>query len=171
MGKPRYSVSWAVISACQTFRYILVRHWDESNCRRLVFVMLNPSKADAQLDDTTVRKCIGFAQRLGFGGIEIINLYAYRATKPADLKAAGWPVGPDNFNHHAAVLNMAHARNANGVVICAWGANARGRPEVARFQELALAFGVPLYALKRSADGTPHHPLMLPYSSKLELMQ
>src|SRR5437868_12651695 len=70
----------AVISPCGKFRYRLTRQWGEGAA--LPFVMLNPSTADAEQDDPTIRKCVGFAKRMGYDGIEVVNLYAYRATKP-----------------------------------------------------------------------------------------
>ena len=76
----------AVVSDDGLYRYILTRTWDRS-LPALVFCMLNPSTADATVDDPTIRKCIGFAQRLGYGGIIVVNLFAYRATKPRELYA------------------------------------------------------------------------------------
>src|SRR5437870_4841901 len=110
----------AVISPCGKFRYRLTRQWGEGAA--LPFVMLNPSTADAEQDDPTIRKCVGFAKRMGYDGIEVVNLYAYRATKPADLKKAGYPRGPENDRHIEAALVESHANS----VICAWGVNARG---------------------------------------------
>jgi hypothetical protein len=152
----------ATISDCGRFRYRLTREWD-SALKPLVFIMLNPSTADAAEDDPTIRKCIGFATRLGFGGIEVFNLFAFRATKPADLRNAGYPIGPDNDSIITGRLEAMQAHE-RGYVICAWGANARNlnRPrELASY--LALA-GVRLRALRLLADGIPEHPLMLPYS-------
>ena len=71
----------AVISDCKRYRYRLWRIWNGSQSR-LVFVMLNPSTADGEQDDPTIRKCVGFAERLGYGGIEVVNLFAWRATDP-----------------------------------------------------------------------------------------
>ncbi len=151
----------AALSECGAFRYHLTRTWDTTR-GPLVFIMLNPSTADAEADDPTIRKCIGFGKRLGFGGIEVFNLFAFRATKPHDLRNAGYQVGPDNdqiIAERLCVLGLF----ARGYVICAWGANARGlnRPETVRCN-LGLA-GVRLRALRLLADGTPEHPLMLPY--------
>src|SRR5689334_16488446 len=73
----------ASISECGRYRYSLHRWWGAGE--RLYFVMLNPSTADAEVDDPTIRRCMGFARTLGFDGIGVVNLYAFRATKPADL--------------------------------------------------------------------------------------
>ena len=152
-------IAGVTLSACWTFRYRLWRQWAGGS--RLVFVMLNPSTADATVDDPTIRKCIGFAKRLGYDGIEVVNLFAYRATDPADLKRAGWPVGPENDNHIRAACSRAP------LVICAWGANAVGHPRVVDVLNLLHDTGRDVCALKINRDGTPAHPLMLPYSANV----
>jgi hypothetical protein len=152
----------AVISGCGAFRYVLTRNWTDDTASVLLFVMLNPSTADAGIDDPTIRKCIGFAQRLGYGGIEVVNLYAYRATDPRALKTAGYQVGPDNDRY-----TMAAIRRAANVAL-AWGANARGmiRPDIVL--RMVREAGVTPMALRRLADGVPEHPLMLPYTCTLQ---
>ena len=84
----------ALFSPCRTFRYRLGRRWSDGPV--LAFIMLNPSCADEHIDDPSVRRCIGFAQRRGYGGLEMVNLYAFLATDPAELRRAGYPIGPDN---------------------------------------------------------------------------
>lgn len=154
----------AVISGCGQFRYHLFRKWDDEPGKHIAFVMLNPSTADAEEDDPTIRKCIGFAQRLGYRGIDVVNLYAYRATKPSDLRAAGYPIGPDG---DAWLMLTCHKTvEGGGIVVCAWGQNASKlqRPiDVMR----SMRFGrvaVKPHALALCKDGTPAHPLMLPYT-------
>jgi hypothetical protein len=150
----------AVISPCGLFRYSLTRSWDAKR-PRLLFVMLNPSTADALLDDRTVTKCVAFATRLGYGSIEIVNLWAFRTKNPVVLKAADYPVGAENDAHIAAACARAD------LVICAWGQNARrnGRnlPRVAQVLGLIRTWSAsgPM-ALRLSEDGTPWHPLYLP---------
>lgn len=155
----------ATISACGLFRYTLQRTWDPG-VPPLVFVMLNPSKADASFDDPTIRKCIGFAQRLGFGGIVVVNLYAYRATNPATLhdliefNGGVWAAGEDN--------DLALLRAVQGnTVVCAWGANARGYEQTQRVLMLVRKQAARTCALRLLSDGAPQHPLMLPYSCEL----
>ena len=84
--------STAVISQDGLYRYHLERRW--SDAPFLTFVMLNPSTADAEIDDPTIRRCVGFSKREGAGGIAVVNLYAFRATSPADLRQASAPYGP-----------------------------------------------------------------------------
>lgn len=149
----------AFISDSGLFRYWLERQWGPGP--RLVFIMLNPSTADAMLDDATIRKCIGFAQRLGFDGILVLNLFAFRATKPANLKLAGWPVG--NVNDWIIRDALVNADLFDIKVVCAWGANARGHKRSAEVLALLRACGVQPMALRRLNDGTPEHPLYIPY--------
>jgi hypothetical protein len=144
----------AALSPCGLFRFALTRQWD-ARLPRLLFIMLNPSTADADVDDRTVEKCIRFAKRLGFGSIEIVNLYAYRTKNPIVLKQAGFPVGDGNDDH----IREAVARASK--VICAWGANARSTQRAADVLALIDQWCTPL-ALRLLTDGTPEHPLYLP---------
>lgn len=106
----------ARLSDDKKYRYLLWRKWDFSlPC--VVWIMLNPSTADANKDDATIRRCIGFAQRWGFGGIDVVNLFAYRATNPRDLFEAGDPVGPENDSMINAMLE---GRN-DDLFMAAWG--------------------------------------------------
>jgi hypothetical protein len=155
----------AVISACGLFRYVLWRRW--SGRPLLVFIMLNPSTADALKNDHTIRKCIGFARRFGFGGIIVVNLFAYRTTYPKELKKAGWLAGgTENMSALGQAMKYAGTRG----VICAWGAEVRKvDPERLRITfNILRAAGVPLYSLLTLPDGIPGHPLMLPYDSQLQ---
>lgn len=148
----------AHISACGRFRYSLDREWD-SLLPAACFIMLNPSTADADLDDPTIRKCIGFAKRMGLGSIKVVNLFAWRATDPKNLKSAGFPVGEEN--DWAIWLN---AKESADVVICAWGAHARGLARTQEVMGMLKGWNIRPKALSLLADGTPAHPLMLPYT-------
>jgi hypothetical protein len=119
----------------------------------LAIVMLNPSTADAERDDPTIRRCIAFAVRERFGGVEICNLFALRATAPANLKAADDPVGPDNDRH----LRDLFARHAQ--VLAAWGVHGGHRGRAEAIVRLAARLGVALTCLGRTAQGQPRHPL------------
>lgn len=117
-------LSGAVLSNCERYRYLLWRRWnpDRPGQQLVTFIMLNPSTADATKDDPTIRKCIGFAKRWDFDGILIVNLFAFRATQPADLKrepspvdeGPGWSNGTNDNYIELAVENCQR-------VICAWG--------------------------------------------------
>ena len=115
-------------------------------------------RADAEKDDNTIRRCIGFAKAEYYGGIEVVNLFAWRATKPADLWKAADPVGPDNDSHLRAVVGTAR------MIVCAWGSNAARQPERAKHVRDLLHYYMPLHYLQLTKDGIPCHPLMLPKS-------
>ena len=153
----------AVISDCGTYRYSLTRVWDKGR-GLLVFCMLNPSTADGKENDPTIRKCIGFAMRLGFGGIHVVNLSAFRAKKPSDLRKAKYAPGPDNLQY----LREAFAGNT---VVLAWGAHGAEVPLLARgARELAKIHADQVCILRDTKYGHPEHPLMLPYSCELILL-
>jgi hypothetical protein len=149
----------AVISRCGSFRYLLTRRWGDGPA--LAFLMLNPSTADASVDDPTIRKCLGFARRYGFNAIEVVNLFAFRATKPRNLFAADDPVGPDNdrYIHRTA--------KANRQIVCAWGPNASRMPRAPRVTKTLVKMGVRLKCLHVTKDGSPGHPLILSYDRPL----
>ena len=149
------SDSGAVFSPCRRWRYLLWRRWDRAG-RVANFLMLNPSTADEMKLDPTCARARDYAARWGYGALVVTNVFAWRATDPAKLKAAHDPVGPENDR---AILRAARAA---AVVICAWGNHGAhlGRSDcVARLLERA---GVPLHALRVNANGEPAHPLYLP---------
>lgn len=155
----------AALSECSRFRYRLSRTWGDVEAKHLLFVMLNPSTADAEVDDATIRRCVTFAFAGGFHGIQVVNLFAYRATDPADLKLAGWPVGPDNDNHIKAAANAAAA------VCVAWGAVGERGPANDRVQEVMPILrraGHAPQCLRVTRSGYPQHPLYLPADCRLQ---
>lgn len=124
----------AVISSCGKYRYSLMREWrghgtretyqwlgkDHGEPKACVFVMLNPSTADGEQDDPTIRRCVSFAQREKYDMLIVVNLFAYRATKPEELFKLTHkddPVGVKNQDYFNSMLNRA------GLIICAWGAH------------------------------------------------
>lgn len=145
----------AILSPDGLYRYALARSW--SDAPPLTFVMLNPSTADAELDDPTIRRCIGFARREGLGGIRVVNLYALRATNPAALKSAADPVGPENDEH--IVWALTSALGSDAPVVAAWGALAEDSRARAVFHLAGLEF--PWQALGFTKGGRPRHPLYL----------
>lgn len=141
----------AIISLCGQYRYRLSRPGDNP----LVFCMLNPSTADAELDDPTIRRCKSFSAANGFSGIIVVNLFAYRTKSPKVLADAGHPIGPDNDSHIADVLKT------HNTVVAAWGANA---PDwrVNQLMDLTTMFGTNLVCLGITKDAQPRHPLYVP---------
>ena len=163
------NASGAWISDDLLYRYALWRCWEPGAAPR-VFVMCNPSTADASADDPTIRKCIGFAKRHGAGGICVVNLYGYRATNPVALRNTPDPIGPQN----AEAVNAAMLLAGSAGAIVAWGMVASDfgpdyRARVADTIRAASSVMTPLMALKIAKDGeTPCHPLMLPYAAPLQ---
>lgn len=141
----------AIVSSDRLYRYALTRKWDEG--ADLVWVMLNPSTADAREDDPTIRKCQKFARTWGFGGISVVNLYAYRATNPADLLLAEDPVGPGNDIVLRSVFEEA------GNVMAAWGATPVAKLREKEVLALLDETGRTPYVLRLTKDGHPGHPL------------
>jgi hypothetical protein len=170
----------ALISPCGQYRYWLLRRW--SNRPLATFVMLNPSTADANSDDATIRKCMGFADAWGLGGIWVVNLFALRSTNPYGLVSdevgrryaldggvLTRAVGPDNDEWLRAACEYDSP-------VLAWGAT--GGPHVGRLVDARLRRAFPMMAsadglqelrcLGRAKNGHPRHPLMLAYSTPLE---
>lgn len=141
----------AVISRCGLYRYSLTREWDAS-LPKACFIGLNPSTADALEDDATVRRCIGFAKTWGMGGLIMVNLFAFRATQPADMLKAVDPVGPSNDAWIRRETERA------GIVIAAWG-NDGGHLD--RDKAVMAALTVKLTAIGRTQSGAPRHPLYM----------
>lgn len=139
-----------------TYRYLLTRRWAHHIDRTMLFVMLNPSTADETTDDPTIRRCMNFARREQMSGLAVVNLFAMRATNPADLKAAlakGLDaVGRENGDHIARAAVGAHR------LVVAWGAHGKlceGRLPLAEL----LSSIHKLECLGTTKDGSPRHPL------------
>jgi hypothetical protein len=142
----------AAFSRDGRYRYRLWRRWDRSR-PAIAFCMLNPSTADARRDDPTIRRCIGFAREWGYGGIEVVNIFALRATDPRRLRSSRDPVGPRN---DAFMLRAA----ARSPVVIAWGVHGALRDRGTEALKLFGA-GSRLLALGRTRSGAPRHPLYL----------
>lgn len=151
--RPTRPIGAAAISACGLYRYELTRSWDAKK-PTIAFVMLNPSTADAAEDDPTIRRCIGFADRWGFGELRVYNVFALRTPDPASLWEHPDPFGPE-FDTYAARPRLCDQ------VVVAWGTFGTKGRNAARgrcFAEEHL-LGVDLWALAINADGSPRHPL------------
>ena len=141
----------AVISADGKYRYVLRRslgsvlRW----YRPMLFVMLNPSTADAEKDDPTIRRCIAFAKREGMTHLTVVNLFALRATDPKELTEHADPVGPEN-DHYLIEELRKHRQTA----VAAWGAH-----DIPGHRFTKLMPFLPMLCLGRTKDGSPRHPL------------
>lgn len=157
-------------SRCRKYRYRLTRGVGYL----MPVVMLNPSTADAVVDDPTIRRLLGFAARglraypsqapVRYDGIDVVNLYGLRATNPKDMLAAADPYGPDNDAHLAAFCQWYR----NQPIIVAWGTHAR-REAVDRFLAIAREHSAAgrLVCFGYTQAGHPRHPLYLSYSQPL----
>lgn len=162
----------AVLSPDEQHRYALWRDVQPQviTCHRpVLFVMLNPSTADATVDDATIRRCIRFAGDWGYARLAVVNLYSARATDPRALDRHPQPIGPDTDRWITDVALEADR------IVCAWGAHAATRPKrVARVLELlrsAHPFRDEVYCLGLTASGHPRHPCRLPANVELELYE
>lgn len=145
-------ISSAVFSEDGRYRYSLKRRWSERPL--MVWCMLNPSTADANQDDPTIRRCIGFALRGGYGGIHVVNLMAYRATDPAECLQQFDPCGPENDDY------LERAARGTGQVVCAWGTKAPEKIVKRGVSHLAGdVAGADLICLGTTKNGSPRHPL------------
>jgi hypothetical protein len=151
-------VNGAEFSPCRTYRYKLWRMWDRL-APTIAFCMLNPSTADEQTNDPTVERCEWRARAWGYGCLLVVNLFALRSTDPKALYRAVDPVGPDNFEA------IVWAMKVSTMFICAWGGHGKhcnvGPITLKRLHQF---YPGRAYALKINADGSPSHPLYLPYS-------
>ena len=147
----------ATISDCGAFRYTLHRRipsmlrW----VRPCLFIMLNPSKADAQDDDPTIRRCIAFAQREQCTELAVVNLYGLRATKPRMLGLSDDPIGPDNDLY--ICREVYRCRSISGIIIAAWGAHPMAPKRATAVAEMVGS----MLCLGTTASGQPRHPLFV----------
>jgi hypothetical protein len=170
-------------SPCRRWRYTLWREWPslftlptghelpQSQCRMtaglppyrtdagppyLMVIGLNPSTADERQDDPTIRRCISFAKRWGFGALCMTNLFAWRDTDPEAMKRVPDPVGPENDQW------LSRASEGAGLILAAWGTHGTRRQRDRDAMDALVSAWHKLHALKTNTDGTPSHPLYIP---------
>lgn len=149
----------AIISSCGNYRYVLKRFWGEGK-GYITFVMLNPSKADANADDATIRRCISYAKDWGFRGLYVVNLFAYRSTDPSNLLKVVDPVGPENDSF--IQLYTEHNKT-----IVAWGNFPTDKFRVRLEKVLGILRFKELYCLGITKMGMPKHPVRLSRTVKV----
>lgn len=163
-GLDDMSEMWsAEFSKCDLYRYTLSRIWNPK-LLVLVFILLNPSTATHELNDPTITRCIERAQRMGYGGVSVLNLFAWRATDPNDMKAAGEPIGMYNDQ---VILEVA---SGAGMVICGWGKHGAHKQRDAHVLAMLRERGIEAWALAFNKDGSPRHPLYVGYDVEPQLM-
>jgi hypothetical protein len=141
----------AVFDHTRKYRYLLWRTWS-SKQQPVCFVMLNPSTADAFRTDPTIARCISFARDWGYGGVHIVNLFAFRSTDPAALLRRRDPIGPLND------FFIDHATTNCDRVIAAWGNHGMLRDRHEQFILSGKCDGR-LYHFGLTLRGQPRHPL------------
>lgn len=153
----------AILSECGLYRYSLWEKWKvgpETSAKGMVlFVLLNPSTADASRNDPTFVRCREFAKAWGYSGFFKANLFAYRATDPRQMKIANDPVGGlcDVYLKKMAVTSS--------LIVVGWGRHGFFRGRDAEVLNLLAEFGT-VHSLKTNKDGSPSHPLYLPKTLK-----
>lgn len=148
-----------IFSECETYRYTLERTWGPKPTRYCMFLMLNPSTADEEKNDPTITRCIDYADRWGYDGLYVGNLYAIRATQPTHMwyaqRGGEDIIGPEN---NMWLRKMARRSE---MIIAAWGTPA----EPDRVEEIKILLNLtkstPLHYLKLCNNGMPSHPLYL----------
>jgi hypothetical protein len=144
-----------IISDCGTYRYTLTRHipcalrW----VKPLLFILLNPSTATAQIPDPTTDRCVGYAKSWLCTNLTIVNLFAFRASEPTELLKAADPIGPENDMH---LLDQIEKHNL-GEIVLGWGNNKLAQTRVKKLQEMLN--GRPVHCLMLNKNGSPRHPL------------
>jgi len=140
----------AMLSHDEKYRYALWRTWDK-NKPVVMFIMLNPSTADAKKDDPTIRKCIAYAKSWGYGTLIVGNLYAFRSKNPKSLEFEEYPIGPNCNSWLQTLSKMADLR------VAAWGNKILSRKRIKQVENLIPS----LHYLELSKSGNPKHPLYL----------
>lgn len=144
-----------VFSPDRAYRYTLTREWKSGD--KVAWIGLNPSTADEKKLDPTLRRVVRFTEDWGFGGFIMLNLFAFRATKPADMKAQDDPVGPNNDEW------IVNSVRRCPLVICAWGTHGGFKGRDWEVVDLLSDNGLwgKLHCLEYTAEGHPKHPLYI----------
>ena len=153
--------SSALYSDCETYRYALTRTWDKDG-KRLLYIMLNPSKATEVANDPTIERCERRARALGYGAFRACNIFAFRETDPAELRRATDPVGPENDGVLLKSCGWADD------ILCAWGAHGDHLARGEAVATLLASTGRPLLCLGKTRAGHPRHPLYIGYGTRPE---
>jgi hypothetical protein len=153
--------SGASFSPCRIWRYVLWRTWGDLHGSRCAFIGLNPSTADEEVNDPTVTRCMGFAERWGFHGMYMLNLFSFRATDPKEMKLAEQPVGP------ADDVTLRHYAGLADRVVCCWGNHGAHRKRSDAVRKLLSSLDREVCCFKINGTGEPVHPLYLPNAQLL----
>jgi hypothetical protein len=154
----------AQLSVCGLYRYKLTRKVGDGGYKAL-WIGVNPSTADASIDDASIRKLYGFGRRLNVDEWMVGNLFAYRATDVRELAKVDDPVGPNNDGYLAEMIEAAD------IIFAGWGQIGKVPPRLRhRWRDLLLitqVFDRVMWCWGTCSDGHPRHPLMLPYDTPM----
>lgn len=143
----------ATISKDGFYRYKLYRRWASTHLKPLLWIMLNPSKADDKIDDATIRRCIDFSTRWGYSNLWVGNLFPFRTSNPNEL------IPIDAFHTLTNTHYIMKMIKQSDRVVCAWGTMGLLKPPA--------FFGDNTWHLGLTKEGYPKHPLYLPGSTTL----
>ena len=154
----------AVVSQCGAYRWHLTRLVDNIfQGDRVLFIMLNPSTADAETDDPTLRRCIGYARAWACGSLAVVNLFGLRTTDPRELRRHADPVGRRNDDYVLAAIRSVD--DAAGLIVCAWGARGGYLARDRAVLGLIRSTGMTPHVLGLTRGGHPRHPLYMSRSA------
>lgn len=149
------TVSTAIYSDCEQYRYILNRRWGPASKNLAVFIGLNPSTATEYQNDPTVARCINYAKAWGYDTMTMLNAFGLRSTDPRGLKAIDDPIGPDNDRYIIEQTKL-----ASRIILC-WGTHAAYLERGTQLQKQLCKLRRKLFCLKVTKNGFPSHPLYL----------
>ena len=147
----------AIFDISQRYRYCLTRCWADTHepIHQVTFIMLNPSTANAEKDDPTIRACSQFAQHWGYNQLTVVNLFAYRTPHPSALEKTTDPIGPNNDRY------LVEATTSADKVILAWGNSGNLLNRAQTVLSLLHTYKHKLYTLERNHSNQPRHPLYI----------
>lgn len=155
----------ANLSLCGKYRYNLTRIWDYSK-KRIVFIGLNPSTADAVEDDATITRLIEFTKSWGYGGFTIVNIYAFRTRYRTKLNVRS-RIGDDIYGpENKANIAIACTNPLVDKIICMWGKDAARWDKRDFIDYIKEGWKDKLYCFQKNGDGSPTHPLYLAASTR-----
>ncbi len=156
------ATSSAIYSDCETYRYALTRVWN-NDAAKVLFIMLNPSKATERQNDPTIERCERRARALGYGGFRAVNIFALRETDPKKMRQHKAPAGPDNDAVVAESCLWADD------ILAAWGAHGDHLMRGFEMRDVLKTTGQTIKCLGLTKAGHPRHPLYISYATQPEI--
>ena len=155
---------YATLSKDRVYRYtwgVAFHDFEGAQRQSCIFLMLNPSTADENKTDPTVRRCMGFARQWGFASLSVINIFAYRATNPKELRFVNDPIGDWND------IIIKRTADKAPMVVCAWGTHGGLRGRGKQVLEMLEPYNEKLFHFGWTKNGQPRHPLYVPANTPL----